>query len=1352
MKNISWSQFETNQQAKDISFESFCFQIAYILYKDYGLFENYYNTPGSEFYLVLHTDCKHLNLKAGDEIGWQAKWWFNSEDNSSLDADHKQKLIENFTTTLKGHPNINKWIICTPGAFVEREFKKLVVELKKLSPKTEFVHWSKSTFMNFQTEMFEEFNTVFNHYFNSNFVGFAFLKQYSQRRVDDLSKKFDTDLYTPSHYDEEILFLLDYKRIFAELEIQIKYLQDDIDRIEEDNLFTKGDYKSFTQEYIQKAYELLRLCVNTSKQVIEIISSKLTIEKSKKLSSVLQNYLDQYGKLADFLNKKLRSKEHLIAEEVPERHFEDWNHTHYVISSINKIQARLITSKDEEKNGNTILDLVELIFQKDLHILSSAGYGKTNIACNICLSLLEKGIPCLLILGSNFRKIEIPQTIILEQLGLKLKYEFKDFLQALNTLGLTKGVKIPIIIDGLNESTPYDAIWKSNIKDIIRDISDLEYVILVTTCRDRYIESIFEETDVSHIRNTKTLVGLSSKVRGTAIKKYFKKYNIVPSSWNFNKDLFQNPLLLKIFSEVNEGKNGIHISLSNIFSSIDSYTDIIENRASIKNSKVDPIIKQRIKSRIEDFCRLLWTSNTREISLSAFHQLIDPESSSLTGSLTEKLLDEGLCFQKNLTAENETVQFTYDLVGGYSIASKVLLKSASSASDVVVKLDKQEIEKKLFTKESEHPLRQDILMSLLHLVPVKFGTNLFELFENEVVFEECSNSIDYYVGNVEGQRKLLEHISIRKKGGKSLKLLLEKLFENIFKKEVHGLGSFTVKVLKNLNQAEVDIFWSELIRKNTEDVYLILFNIQKSYLRNKFSERIEEQDLLFAFLSTTSSDKGIRSLATENLFLIAKAHPNKFIELVRAILFFNDLGSIESVIAAMCGAVLSLKDKPFTEACLKFICEEFLPSLKTTHVCIQDYIQTISEFAEINFKVNLSKEIAFDKSNFKVVKDKSVIDFLKPEHSRHFPYMFGLDLYDFKKYQIAGIETDRYEKRKTYNKTDCLAIISTAMKSKGYSDEYFEAVNKDFQSDNRYKYSRGSSDSLTLYSEKYLWQSYHEFVGYLVLSRKLKSKDKNRYRNDYNFFDPTFPRLPQRFQLITECFFPTESNDIQEWINSEKENYIDDFLLHNLFTNSEWILLSATVNQAGNGNDTRFNLSLYSFLIPSNRIPDLQRRTNERGYYDSSISFHNIFAGEIPWSKFVNSTEESYYEENLELITTKYDYSWTSWTNNRYKNPYFKFLNPKLSNSLKLNFNVSDLSFYDVEGNQVTKIVWVEGSELYYIKKSVMEELIAKSNLELVWFQFISKYGEFGKHEERTLNPSYKDLRKLFIYSSVKAN
>lgn len=1346
MTAISWSQFEKNQSAKDISFESFCFQVAYIQYRDYGFFENFFNTPGSEFYLKLHTDCPDLNLSAGDEIGWQVKWWFNSEENTSLTKARRDELETGFKTTLKRHSDIKLWIVCTPGRFVEDTFKKLKTALNKLSSQTNIIHWHKASFENMRSASFEKFGALFHHYFNSHFIGFEFLKEYSERRISDLRKKFDTDLYTPSHYDDEILFVIDYKRIFNELEISIKYMNDDVDSIEANDLFNKNDYRSYRIEYIQKAYELLHLVVLTSKKVIEIISTGVNIEKGKLLYNIIQDHVDKYRKLADFLNKQLNTKGHLINED-EEDQVEKWHHQEYIIVSINKLQSHLVSRDDDDINSTTILGLLDSLFQKDIHLLSSAGFGKTNIACNICHTCLKNGVPSLLILGSAFRRSDKPQKMILQEQELEPKYSFKGFLQALDTLGFSKGVKIPIIIDGLNESKPYDDIWRSNIKDIIRDIENLDYVILITTCRDRYIESIFEETDLSKIRNTRFLKGLSDKQRIEAIPKYFAKYGIEPTNWNFNKDLFVNPLLLKIFSEVNQNEKGIHISLENVFASIDRYFVQIEKRASTKNSTVDSVLSAKLQTRIEEYCSRLWESDSREIPLMDFHRIIAPESESMTDSLTDKLLDEGLCFQTNITAGNETVQFTYDLVAGYAIASKVLLKSVTNPSDLASNLRKLGVDNKLFAQDNGHPLRQDILMSLLHLLPAKYGVHLFEVFDVEAVTEECFNNVDYFINNGSGQKKLLDTINNVDRTGRNFKLLFEKLFENMFKKEIYGLEEFTINVLTKLNQTEVDVFWSELIRKNRSDVYRILVKINKKFCNQRMGGQFDPS-LYVCFLSTTSSDKTIRSVATENLFLIANRHSKEIIKLTRLALAFKDLNSLESVMIAICGSALSLKSKEYTRNCLDFIENEFIPALQSTHICIIDYILTIAEFGKYYFGLDYLDRIKFNESYFITTKDQSIEEELGKEYTVHFPHLFGLDLYDFKKHQISGISSDRFHKRETYSTIECLALISANMKRRGYDEAVFDEIAKDFREDRHYKYGREANDNLTVYPEKYLWQAYYELVGFLVLTNKLKPKDTHRYRNEYNFFDPTFPRLPKRFQIVTECFFPSDGENVQEWINSDRIDFIDDLLVHNLYTKTEWVLLSLNITQEGRKNDTRINLSLHSFLIPEKNIKKFSIEIH-RGYHDSSGSFHNLYAGEIGWSPFTTTTEQSYYEEDLGLIQLMHDYNWTSWTSNRMNNPSFKFLNSIISRQLKLEFNSTDLSYYQDE-EQVTKIVWTENAELYYAKRNIIEEIISNYGLELIWLQFISKYGEFGKYQEKELNPSYKNLRRIIRWNEIQ--
>ena len=327
-----------------------------------------------------------------------------------------------------------------------------------------------------------------------------------------------------------------------------------------------------------------------------------------------------------------------------------------------------------------------------------------------------------------------------------------NFCAALNTLGFIKGFKIPIIIDGLNESNPYKEIWRTNIYDIITEIKKLDYVCLITTCRDRYINSIFEKNSITDIQNTFVLEGLTEKQKKSAVPKYFNKYDIVPTSWNFNKDLFNHPLLLKIFSEANTGSRNINISIDNVFQSFDKYYDNIIRKV----TDDDNLSKKNINSRVSQVCEKLWNDNSRDIDIVDFVSIISPNSDTLAGTIADKILDEGLClFQRNLDeTDNEKIQFAYDLVAGYLIASKVLLVNAKTADDAKEWLNKNDIQNKLFTEDNAHPLAEDIMISLLYLLPSKYGVEFFELFDNTTTLEISYRNIDYYIGNTSGQEKL----------------------------------------------------------------------------------------------------------------------------------------------------------------------------------------------------------------------------------------------------------------------------------------------------------------------------------------------------------------------------------------------------------------------------------------------------------------------------------------------------------------------------------------------------------------------------------------------------------------------
>ncbi|MEC5395262.1 hypothetical protein [Bergeyella sp. RCAD1439] len=1340
MINILWSQFDINQQAKDISFESFCFQVAYLRYREFGFFENYFNTPGSEFYLKLHTDCLELNLKAGDEIGWQVKWWYNTEDNTSLTKDRRRQLSNNFATTLKIHPDIKLWIICTPASFTESAFNQLKRSLQELSPNTQFLHWNKETFRNFFFENQSLFGGLFHHYFNSNFIGFKALAEYTEKQIEYLQNKFNTDLYVPSHYDEEIIQLLDYNTLFNELELKSTYIQDDITHVK--RYIDRKDIESFLNpDYANGVLELIEFICQTLEEISQILVSKLNIEKCKKIDEKIDEYIKVYHSFADKLNKNI--KENKWAKDEDSNQY-DWRHRD-IIEQINYLHSHFVEIENSEERFRnhkplpiSFTKLLDSVFQKDVHILSSAGYGKTNIACNIAKTCIEKNIPAVLLLGSNFRNSNLPQKTIIELLSIERDYSFKEFLQALNTLGFTKGVKIPIIIDGLNESNPYKDIWQTHIFDIVQETQKLDYLCLITTCRDRYINSIFEKEKVTDIENTFVLEGLTEKQKQLAVPKYFEKYNIVPTSWNFDKDLFKHPLLLKIFCEANEGARHINISIDNIFQSFDKYY----NNIIIKVTDNDSLAKRNIDSRISQLCTKLWNDNSRHIGIVDFVSIIDPQSEKLSGTFAIKILDEGLClFQRNLDdTKEENIQFAYDLVAGYLIASKVLLAEVKTVNDLVVHFD-DNLQKKLFDENLTHPLAEDIMISLLYLLPTKYDVELFEIFDNATSLEICCRNIDYYINNFTGQEKIKKIFTNTTTDNPNFNILLNKLFENIFQKGIYGLSQFALSILMPLSQVEIDINWAEIIRKNNTTSYDLLLMINKTLLYGKISITEAEDFFCISFLSTVSTNLILRELATENLYLIGRNFPDHILTLFKIYNKFQDVNAIESLLASLCGIVLFVKNEGLTLKVMSFLVDDLLPSLNNTHIGIIDYILTISEFALAKYGIDYSAQLNFNKSF--IVPDLSTDD---KQYSPFNSTLTGVDMYDFIKYQIAYISSDNYHKRDTFTENDSIKIVLNRVKEKGYDEDLFAGINKSFQEDDRYRYGRGSK--IKFYAEKYLWQSYFEFVGYLFLENKLNSDDENRYRCLDIYFDPAFPRLPSRNQIIPECFFPEKDADIQEWINSENQNFIDKYYIHKIFTNDDWVLLSASINQEGKENDTRFNLYANAFLIENDKINAFEKDIDTEAYhFGNGTYFYNIYAGEIAWSKFIEDKEKYFDNEKYSLTELVWDYRWSSWSNNRYENSSFPFLNAKIAIANKLDFSLKDLSFYNSNNEQVTKIMWCDSALLYYIRKDILEQVMKSQKKHIVWCQFVSKYGEFGSYNEKKLNLSFKDLRKMINYN-----
>ena len=190
--------------SKELSFESFNFQIAWVKYKDLGDFEYDYNTHGAEFFLTLKKDCPELNLKSRDIVGWQAKFWLNHKDmnNTQMGSKQRGELKDGLERALKQKSKLKAWIICTPGQIEAGARKKLEDELCAIKSDLVITFWNKPIYEAYYLEDHERFNPIFAHYLSSQFIGYEFLNNYHEKTC-----KHNKKIELPG--DEDIIALLD---------------------------------------------------------------------------------------------------------------------------------------------------------------------------------------------------------------------------------------------------------------------------------------------------------------------------------------------------------------------------------------------------------------------------------------------------------------------------------------------------------------------------------------------------------------------------------------------------------------------------------------------------------------------------------------------------------------------------------------------------------------------------------------------------------------------------------------------------------------------------------------------------------------------------------------------------------------------------------------------------------------------------------------------------------------------------------------------------------------------------------------------------------------------------------------
>ena len=1261
---IDWSKLKPYQNDKYRSFEELCYQIAKGLYGETGRFTSVDDSGGGdgvEFYMTLPN---------GDQWGWQAKFYHS---NNRLNNSRKRAIKGSLEKACEKHPDLKKWILCTPTNFTPRKGRSQGEQVwfdntlrQSIPPNmdVDLEHWGDSDFSNWLSEL--RFSGKRNYFFGELELNLDWFKTQFKKQIAGVGDKFDSSLHTETNVDADVHALLGDKAFVHQITKWIEKLEGKLPDLKEaiDDLKRPIPYIEWSEEenskVVKAAKSLQDALVNMKVQLKQ--ARNLLVEKdfSEVQSIDWKSALDQLHKTLDVYQEvgwesgtsKMKCTIDKKYEEQTLRYAE--NRVHRPDSLVANLLDKFFPS---------VIWQQELINESDLHILGDAGIGKTHIACNICDDRLKNGLPALFVRGSLFTTDQPIEAQLQTILDIPRSYGWHDFLQALSAAAEAYHTRIPLIIDGLNESVhngTFSNIWELGLKGLVQEIAQTKNAVLITTCRKSYEEAIWKEvTPHENIIRGKIIwkdkdslnlvyaYGFDPyKEVEPAVEKYFNAYKIKADLTAAPLAQFKHPIYLKIFCETKNSERKtekeIYVGEQTLFEVFDEYLEQC-NKAICDRLNRHPKTTV-VQPALNKMAEYLWQHSSREIPFEELVRIVDDQSREhldWQSSKTRAIESEGLLVYRDWRGVGEVMHFTYDLFGGYLIA-KYLVEQA--ADDVQGFLNSGEVETALFGENHQilHPMHEDIVRCLAALLPAKTGRFLHELSDNKKarglsicalfeisprnINEKCIDLITYLFGVPENRESFF------------------KLAETTVGHPDHPFNaSFWSERLSAFSMSERDLSWTEYVRSNRYGFEETVIRFEETCRNDQnISDYGKKRLLLFAeyiMWILTSTVRPLRDQATRALYWYGRRFPQDFFDLVMKSFTINDPYVSERMLAATYGIAMAgqndFKDTNFVDRVFPLYAKQLYENMfkpnaphATTHILARDYAKRTIDIALIHHP-----DLLTEGERERITPpftDGGIREWGESADRNEGEYEKGpapLQM-DFKNYTLRGLvnydsNADESERIKAH--------IYWRIYDLGFSLEDFGKIDK-WISDENWNRSRYNEHprKIDRYGKKYSWIAFFELAGFRQDNNLLPDYyDEDRFSGAD--IDPSFPDEQQEYNLVTEDLLGNREVTAEQWVSKTPHPDLTSYLKIDgpCGEKGTWILLNGFLNQK----DNQVNRDMFSFLqgliVKSEEVEEIIEILKKQEKIDrNTLPFcpedGYTYAGEIPWC---DTYQENIWEE-----------------------------------------------------------------------------------------------------------------------------
>ncbi|MGH1439098.1 MAG: hypothetical protein ACRBBR_03210 [Cellvibrionaceae bacterium] len=1337
---LDWSRFQNLPGADTENFEKLCRGVIRRNFGSLGPLRELKNQPGVEFHITLNEDHSRIGRK-NETIGWQNKW-FSYKANGELTSSAKQQILHSLDKTKEHVSQINHWFLWTHKILAKCDQDWF----GELQQNYDFIlHlWNQDDLDDLLSGPALDLR---NSYFGELALTGEMLSDQHERSIAPIRNRWLHEVHQRMDAELQVRKVLGEKEAWDSFRNIANNLEEVSDEI-------KSSIDLHTYQLWQDELRVFHECCS------DLIHSCKVFDKD-----ICGDDIQDVMAMLDEASSSSRSDIHKTLMQLRSRNLP-------LSLTITNALAYIKDVKGLFKSA------IELLSQQLIAIVADAGGGKTQLSVELTAPTPDRPAG-IFILGRSLKKgmtlNDIANNFVFYQ---KQVNNFEALVSAINSVGERVDRRIPVVIDGLNESQdPRE--WKWLLESALPIIKKYPNVVMVCTLRTaeksskrHYGGAVRKQGNNGREGNAHQSLpestyeilsqGYNEKLTYKAIKDYFKLYKIKADPINAPLRFFSHPLNLKIFCEVTNRKAQSEVRISHFPSSIYSlFREQMDHTANTIASFTNLSQKYQfedVKKAIYFMGECGWQQNSRSISEDKFRNRLNHQLNDWDADIVNLLAQEGIVFRDE-GQERYAYELTpvYDRLGGFIIAEYLLEKNAGKRLDGWV-AESEVIEKLFGDMSNQHPLSQDILTALVVLIPkTLFQQQLWKALPEgyqsiALALTPLIDTGDICTQTLDSYRSLITDDGLSVKDIKQL-LALRYAIEHPLNAE------FLNEILLNLPVDERDLSWTEYIRSHNQEIVGVVNGHLKSIKSGtKFNPETIRLRMIFLSWHLTSTVIDLRDRVTELLYYLGLQEPKALFSLTIELLGVNDSYVSERLLASSYAlSTVLINSCEHKEAVIDYA-RSLLQKMfaygaphATTHLLAREYASCtikLVAFRHLDSIQDLDQNV-FCHPFPEIPRRKwGCVDVNKEEYSR---YNSPLRM-DFENYTIGHLIKDRgnYDySHRGYN--TARGNILWRINDLGWSHEKFEKAEKLIESQ-QYRYSHASQSPVERYGKKYSWIAYYELAGQLSDESKLEYCDDERFATD---IDPFFPEVVEKQEVHTNEFLLDESVATKEWILDAALPDLTGILeIHE--DGSDWILLHGYISEQSKKLDRNFYCSIDTAFISNQFFDQLQEHmANKKNVvwphrYSSSF----VYSGELyceVLNKFDEEAEirvqlgseiktyeqpevvfnnevfikggffkrEVPIESNLSILPTFFNYYWEN-PSSSMESVNRQALPPRVVKELELKFNPSQFVYLDKDNEKAVLNVNSQGDtysnyrDLIYLRTDLLDEVAKKLGMKLI--------------------------------------